>query len=422
MAYSGYIDLKYKPSRNDLVCEFRLEPAAGVGFRKAAEAVAGESSVGTWTDVKSSEPYVERLAARVFDINEPFIKVAYPRDLFELDNIPQIMSSVAGNIFGMKIAKNLRLEDINLPDKMIRSFRGPRFGIKGVREFVGVPTRPLVGTIVKPKLGLRTVDHANVAYDAWMGGCDIVKDDENLSSQGFNPFRKRVMQTLKARDRSEQATGETKVYMPNVTAETKKMLERARFVKEQGGRYVMVDIMTAGWSALQTLRNADLGLVIHAHRAMHAAITRNPRHGISMLVIAKLARLIGVDQIHIGTIIGKMEGEKPEVLEIEQQIEKNIIRPHSETHALGEEWMGIRPVFAVCSGGLHPGHVPKLVRMLGKDIIVQMGGGIHGHPEGTRTGAAAARQAVDAAVEGATLDEYAKGRRELALALRKWNK
>jgi ribulose-bisphosphate carboxylase large chain len=422
MAYSEYVDLKYRPGKNDLVCSFRLEPAAGVGFRKAAEAVAGESSIGTWTDVKSSRPYVERLAARVFEINEPFIKVAYPRELFELDNVPQILSSVAGNIFGMKIVRNLRLEDINLPDKAIRSFKGPRFGIGGVRKLVGVPLRPLVGTIVKPKLGLRTRDHAGVAYDAWMGGCDIVKDDENLSSQGFNPFKKRVTQTLKARNRAEQATGETKVYMPNVTAETKTMMERARFVRGQGGRYIMVDIMTTGWSALQTLRNADLGLVIHAHRAMHAAVTRNPRHGISMLVVAKLARLIGVDQIHIGTIIGKMEGEKSDVIEIEQQIEKGIIRPHSDTHALGEEWMGMKPVFAVCSGGLHPGHVPKLVKMLGKDIIIQMGGGIHGHPGGTRTGATAARQAVDAAVDGAALDEYLKGHKELALALNKWNK
>jgi ribulose-bisphosphate carboxylase large chain len=418
----GYIDLRYKPNRNDLVCEFRLEPAAGVGFRKAAEAVAGESSIGTWTDVKSSKPYVGRLAARVFEIKKPFIKVAYPIELFEPDNVPQILSSVAGNIFGMKIVKNLRLEDINLPDKAVRSFEGAKFGIRGVRELLGVKERPLVGTIIKPKLGLRTADHAKVAYDAWLGGCDIVKDDENLSSQGFNPFRKRVMQTLKAGRVAEEKTGESKIYMPNITAETKEMLKRAGFVKEHGGRYIMIDIMTTGWSALQTLRNADLGLVIHAHRAMHAAITRNPRHGISMLVVAKLARLIGVDQIHIGTIIGKMEGERADIVEIEQQIEKRIIKPHSDTHALGEEWMNLKPVFAVCSGGLHPGHVPKLVKMLGKDIIIQMGGGIHGHTNGTHAGAAAARQAVDAVMDGTSLQTYAKTHKELAVALKKWNK
>jgi len=141
-----------------------------------------------------------------------------------------------------------------------------------------------------------------------------------------------------------------------------------------------------------------------------------------MLVIAKLARLVGVDQIHIGTIVGKMEGSAAEVEEIEEQIEQPIIQPHSKTHALGEEWMHIKPVFAVCSGGLHPGHVPKLVKMLGRDIITQMGGGIHGHPGGTRTGATAARQAVDAVMEGMSLARYAENHKELAAALGKWNK
>jgi len=419
---SVYVDAKYKPGRNDLVCEFRVEPAAGIGFRKAAEAIAGESSIGTWVEVKSSKPYVEKLAAKVFKLSGKHIKVAYPIDLFEPDNIPQILSSVAGNIFGMKMVKNLRLEDINLPGRVLKSFNGPEFGINGVRKLLGVQERPLVGTIVKPKLGLRTADHAKVAYDSWVGGCDIVKDDENLSNQNFNPFKKRIVQTLKARNRAEASVGERKIYMPNITAETKEMLERARFIKEQGGEYVMIDILTVGWSALQTLRDADLGLVIHAHRAMHGAITRNPSHGISMLVIAKLARLIGVDQIHVGTIIGKMEGEKSDIIEIEQQIEKSIIQPHKDTHALGEEWMHIKPVFAVCSGGLHPRHVPKLVKILGKDIIIQLGGGVHGHPDGTLAGAMTARQAVDAAMKGFSLKKYANDHKELFAALRKWNK
>jgi len=139
-----------------------------------------------------------------------------------------------------------------------------------------------------------------------------------------------------------------------------------------------------------------------------------------MLVIAKLARLIGVDQLHIGTIVGKMSGGRPEVGEIEQQIERSIIQPHKETHALGEEWMHIKPVFAVCSGGLHPGHVPKLVKMLGKDIIIQAGGGVHGHPNGTVAGAKAMRQAVDAAMKGVSLEKHAVKHEELQAALKRW--
>lgn len=416
----GYIDLKYRPRVSDLVCEFLITSEKGVGIREAAAAVASESSVGTWVDVETSKPYVKKLAAKVFSIKGNAVKIAYPAELFEDNNIPQILSSVAGNVFGMKIISGLRLEDIDIPPQIMKAFKGPRFGIAGIRKLLGVSRRPLVGTIIKPKLGLATKDHASVAYDAWLGGCDITKDDENLSSLSFNPFRKRVEETLKMRDKAENETGERKVYMPNITAETSTMLDRAKYVKAMGGEYVMVDIITVGWSALQTLRDADLGLVLHAHRAMHGALTRNKKHGISMLVIAKIARLIGVDQLHIGTVVGKMEGGASEVELIEEEMEKNIIRPHG--HVLAQKWAGMKPVFAVCSGGLHPGHVPKLVKMLGKDIVIQMGGGIHGHPEGTIAGAAALRQSVDAVMEGISLKEYSKTHRELAVALSKFGK
>jgi ribulose-bisphosphate carboxylase large chain len=391
----GYVNLRYKPRSDDLVCEFYLEPGSGLTIKEAAGRVAAESSVGTWVEVTTSKPYVKELGATVFYIKGNTVKIAYPIGLFEPGNMPQILSSVAGNIFGMKDARNLRLEDMDLPEEIIRGFRGPVFGIRGVRKLLGVEKRPLLGTIIKPKLGLKTADHAEVAYQAWAGGCDMVKDDENLSNQSFNPFRERVKETLKMRDRAERETGEKKMYMPNVTAETGEMLERAEFVKKHGGEYVMIDIVTAGWSALQSLRDADLGLVIHAHRAMHAAMTRNKKHGISMLVIAKLARLIGVDQIHIGTVVGKMEGAKTEVMEIENEIEKRIVNPSRPDHVLAENWLNIKPVFAVCSGGLAPKHVPKLVSMLGRDIIIQMGGGIHGNPKGTEAGARDARKAVD---------------------------
>ncbi|UCD07726.1 MAG: type III ribulose-bisphosphate carboxylase [Candidatus Aenigmatarchaeota archaeon] len=390
----SYVDLGYKPEETDLICEFSIEPGKGLGVKDVADKVAAESSTGTWVDVTTTKPYVKGLGARVFYIKGKTVKIAYPLDLFELRNVPQILSSVAGNIFGMKAVRNLRLEDIDFPERVIRSFRGPRFGIKGVRKLFGVE-RPLLGTIIKPKIGLRTEDHTRVAYDAWTGGCDIVKDDENLSNQGFNPFRRRVVRTLEMRNKAGKETGEVKAYMPNITAETREMLRRAEFVKRQGGKYIMVDVMTVGWSALQTLRDEVLGLIIHAHRAMHAAITRNKKHGISMLVVAKLARLIGVDQLHIGTIIGKMEGKRSEVTDIEDEIEERIIKPDIKNHVLAEDWFSIKPVFAVCSGGLAPKHVPRLVKMLGKDIIIQMGGGIHGNPKGSLEGARVARKMVD---------------------------
>jgi ribulose-bisphosphate carboxylase large chain len=417
----SYIDLGYKPGKDDLVCLFSVYPQRGVTMKKAAEDIAAESSIGTWTEICTMSEKIRKLGAKVFEINGNRIKIAYPSELFESGNMPQVLSSVAGNIFGMKAVSNLRLEDIDWPDSMIKSFKGPYHGIPGIRKLLSVPRRPLVGTIIKPKLGLDEFNHARVAYEAWAGGLDIVKDDENLTSQSFNNFSKRITETLKMRDKAEKETGERKMYMPNISAGIDTMLERANFVKECGGEYAMVDMLTVGWSALQTLReaNEELKLVLHAHRAGHATFTRNRKHGISMVVIGDVARLIGVDQIHIGTVVGKMQGIRGEVLATEEQIEEKEIKEHGL--CLSEDWLGLKPVFAVCSGGLHPGMVPYLVKTLGNDIIIQAGGGVHGHRLGTRAGAAAMRQAVDAVLNNVSLKEYSKAHRELRVALGQWS-
>jgi ribulose-bisphosphate carboxylase large chain len=405
LKYLDFVNLTYQPAKTDLVCTFQVEPE-GISLKEAAGAIAAESSIGTWTELSTMKLDVEKLAAHVFSIEGNVARIAYPIELFEQANMPNILSSVAGNVFGLKALRNLRLLDIQFPDVLAKSFLGPQFGIDGVRALLRVPKRPLVGTIIKPKLGLKTSDHAHVAYEAWLGGCDIVKDDENLSSQDFNLFQERLVHTLQARDLAEKDTGERKVYMINITAETDIMIKRAEAVAAYGGEYVMVDVLTCGWSALQTLRNQNFKLVIHAHRAGHAAFTKNPLHGIAMRPIATVARIIGVDQLHVGTVVGKMSETKQEVLE-------NI-------SACKSELAGLKPVLPVASGGLHPRIVPELLGFFGNDVVIQAGGGIHGHPNGTIAGAKAMRQAVDAALAGKTLDEYAKNHKELALALEQW--
>lgn len=409
----SYIDLKYKPGRNDLIIEYYLESRR---FREAVNSLAGESSIDTWSDIKTMNKRIFReLKPSVFRINKNRVKIAYPLELFEKGNVSQVMSSIAGNVFGLKMISNLRLEDVIFPKKMVKWFKGPKYGIKGVRKLLKIKKRPLIGTIIKPKLGLNYKEHAKVAYDAWLGGVDCVKDDENLTSMEFNPFNRRIVHTLKMKEKAERETGEKKAYMPNVTSETFEMLKRMEFVEKHNGNYIMVDILTVGFSGLQTLRD-ETKLPIHAHRAMHAALTRNKKHGISMLVLAKLARLIGVDTLHIGTIVGKMEGGLREVRHIEEEIEKRIIKEG----ILTQRWYGIKPVMAVASGGLHPGMIEKLVKYLGKDILMNFGGGIHGHPAGTLDGAMAVRQAVDAVMKGENLKEYAERHIELKVALKKF--
>ena len=421
--YLHYINTKYKPTANDLICVYKIKPGKGVTLKEAAGAVASESSTGTWTKLTTiTEKRQLKIGAKVYKIKGDYIEIAYPSELFEKGNMPEILSSIAGNIFGMKEIETLRLVDVKWPAKMRDSFKGPQYGVPGVRKTLKIKKRPLVGTIVKPKLGLSEKEHAKVAYESWMGGLDVVKDDENLTSQPFNHFKKRVKETIKLKKKAEKETGEKKAYMANITAETNEMIKRAKYLKKLGNEYAMVDMLTAGFAALQTIRDEmdDLKLIIHGHRAMHAALTRNPNHGISMSVLAEVARLIGVDQLHIGTAVGKMEGKKQDVLYIVEDIENKFMR--KEGHMLTEKWGKIKPMFAVCSGGLQPLHVPKLVKMFGNDIIIQAGGGVHGHPDGTRAGAAAMRQAVEATMKKIPLKTYAKNHYELQRAFEKWGK
>src|SRR4030042_3236490 len=399
----NFINLKYKP-KNDLICLFKISPNK-ISIEKAANTVALESSVGTWTKVAGQE-YVEKLKAKVFSIRGNYIKIAYPEALFEKDNVPNILSSIAGNIFGMKAVRTIRLEDVSFPKSILRSFRGPRYGIDGVRKMMKVRGRPLLGTIIKPKLGLNTEHHAQSAYESWIGGCDIVKDDENLASQEFNRFEKRLAKTLEMADKAEDETGEKKAYLVNVTSETREMIKRAQLVENQGGKYVMIDILTAGWAALQTLRESNFKMAIHAHRAMHAALDRNPDHGMNMLVIADFARLIGVDTLHIGTGIGKLEGNIKEIEELVDEIETKNVK--ATKMRLEQKWENIKPVLGVSSGGLHPRYVPFLIKHLGKDLVIQAGGGGNGHPFRKKEGAIAMRQSLDAVLKKISLKEYAK--------------
>ncbi len=414
----AFINQSYKPTSDDLICMFKVTPNE-MSVKEASNDVALESSTGTWTPVSSNKKYVNKLGAKVFSISGNWVKIAYPQELFEGNNVANILSSIAGNVFGMKAIKGLRLEDIKFPKKLLKSFPGPRHGIEGYRKILKIKNRPLVGTIVKPKLGLKTKDHAQVAYNSWVGGCDLVKDDENLSSQKFNPFEKRAAKTLEMCDKAAEETGEKKGYLINVTAESLKMLKRADLVKELGGKFVMHDILTAGFASLQTLReNTKLG--IHAHRAMHGAFTENPNHGLSMMCVADFARMAGVDSLHTGTGIGKMRGGKREVREIDEEIEnKNIGKTK---HRLEQNWGELKPVFAVASGGIYPGHIPYLIKNFGKDLIIQAGGGVHGHPNGTKAGATAMRQAVDATMNGESLVHYEKTHKELRDAMNFWGR
>ena len=419
ITYEDFLDLSFEPADSDLVCTFRIVPADGMDVESAASRVASESSNGTWAALPTGEGFTD-MRAMAFDIealaggadadggtDAAEIKVAYPEGLFEPGSMPQILSCIAGNIMGMKAVDTIRLVDCEWPEGVATSFSGPQFGSSVRQEIFGVDDRPILATVPKPKVGLSTERHAEVGYEAWTGGVDLLKDDENLTDQGFNPFHDRLVESLAKRDAAEDETGEPKSYLINVTAGTNEMLERVDQVAAEGCEYVMVDVITTGWAAVQSVRERceELGLAIHAHRAMHAAFDRLPQHGVSMRVLAQISRLVGVDQLHTGTAgLGKLANEDTVGINA----------------WLREDLYDLNDVLPVASGGLHPGLVPDLLDATGTNVCVQAGGGIHGHPDGTHEGAKALRAAVDAYAEDRTLVSKAEESPALRTAIDEW--
>ena len=432
--YSRYVDREYEPDfNNDVVAVFRIKPAEGFGIEDVAGAVAAESSTGTWTTLYSwyDDKRVEKLSAKAYDFHDMgddswIVKIAYPVELFEGHNLPGLLASVAGNVFGMKRVKGLRLEDIYLPEGFLKDFKGPEKGKEGVKKIFGVENRPIVGTVPKPKVGYSPEEVEKLAYDLLRGGMDYIKDDENLTNPHYCKFDERASRIMKVIEKVENETGERKAWFANITADVREIEKRLKLVAELGNPYVMVDVVVTGWGALEYIRDfaADHGLAIHGHRAMHAAFTRNPYHGISMFVLAKLCRIIGIDQLHIGTAgAGKLEGGKWDVVQYARVLSETVYNPESsDVFHLKQEFHHIKPAMPVSSGGLHPGNLEPVIDALGSEIVIQVGGGTLGHPDGALAGARAVRQALDAIMNGVPLEEYAKTHRELARALEKWGR
>jgi len=402
---------------NYIIAKYYVE--SPLGLRSSGIAIATEESIGTWTEISTTNEWVKtKLPARVFKTegegDAGIVHVAFPMDLFDIEasGIANILSMIAGNLFGLSAIRNVRLMDVEFPKSVVRYYPGPRFGIDGVRKLVGTDKspRPHLGTIVKPKVGLNPVQTANVSYEAAMGGVDFIKDDETLVNQKFCPLEERVSKVMSALDKAKSETGRTVLFAVNVTGAPDKMVKNAEVAMDNGCNTLMLDIIILGLPTVEWfVKEYDFKVPIHMHRAMHAAFTRNPKHGISMLPIAKIARMLGGDQLHVGSGAGKMGGEEGIAVELQ-----SILK------FLKSDWFGTKKTFPVASGGIHPGYVPANFMAFGKDFVINAGGGIHGHPLGTRGGAAAMKQAIEACIKGISIDEYAKTHRELDLALKQW--
>ncbi len=405
----GYWEPDYQPKDTDLIAVFRVTPQEGVDPIEASAAVAGESSTATWTVVWTDRlTACDKYRAKCYRVdpvpNAPgsyFAYIAYDLDLFEPGSIANLAASIIGNVFGFKPLKALRLEDMRLPVAYVKTFQGPATGIVVERERLDKFGRPLLGATVKPKLGLSGRNYGRVVYEALKGGLDFTKDDENINSQPFMHWRDRFLYCMEAVAKAEAATGEVKGTYLNVTGATMEdMYERAEFAKQLGSCIIMIDLVI-GYTAIQSMakwaRRNDM--ILHLHRAGHSTYTRQKTHGVSFRVIAKWMRLAGVDHIHAGTVVGKLEGD-PNTTRGYYDICRQDYNPMQLEHGLffDQHWASLNKLMPVASGGIHAGQMHQLLDLLGDDVVLQFGGGTIGHPMGIAAGATANRVALEAMI------------------------
>ncbi|WP_018111877.1 form I ribulose bisphosphate carboxylase large subunit [Thermus igniterrae] len=406
----GYWDPDYEPKDTDTIALFRITPQPGIEPEEAAAAVAGESSTATWTVVWTDRlTYLDRYRAKAFRV-EPvpgnpeqyFAWIAYDLALFEEGSIANMTSSIIGNVFGFKAVRALRLEDLRIPVAYLKTFKGAPHGIPVERDMLNKYGRPLLGATVKPKLGLSGRNYGRVVYEALAGGLDFTKDDENINSQPFMRWRDRYLYAQEAVMKAEEATGERKGHYMNVTAATMEdVYERLEFAKEIGSIIVMVDL-TMGYTALQSVSNwcHKNGMILHLHRASHATFTRQKNHGISFRVLAKWMRMLGVDHIHAGTVVGKLEGDPNLTRGYYDILREQYVRADPVKGIFfDQDWAYLPAVMPVASGGIHAGQMHLLLSLFGDDVVLQFGGGTIGHPMGIQAGATANRVALEAMVK-----------------------
>jgi ribulose-bisphosphate carboxylase large chain len=434
----------YEPADTDVLTAFRVTPQPGVPIEEAAAAVAAESSTGTWTQVWTDHLVdLARYQAKCYRIDDlgggdrqAICYIAYPLDLFEEGSVANVMSSVVGNVFGFKALRALRLEDMRVPVAYLKTFQGPPNGIQVERDRLNKYGRPLLGCTIKPKLGLSARNYGRAVYEALRGGLDFTKDDENINSQPFMRWRDRYGFVMEAVLKAEAETGERKGHYLNVSAPTvEETFERAEHARDLGSPIIMHDYLTAGFAMHQSLSHwcRRNGMLLHVHRAMHAVMDRQKNHGVHFRVLAKWLRMAGGDHLHVGTVVGKLEGDRASTLGVIDLLrEDRVAADPTRGIYFDQDWASLPAVMPVASGGIHVHHMPDLVDIFGDDSVLQFGGGTLGHPWGSAAGATANRVALEACVKArnegrilsrdgaAILREAAAGNPELAVAMETW--
>ncbi|MFC7682088.1 2,3-diketo-5-methylthiopentyl-1-phosphate enolase [Paenibacillus sp. GCM10028914] len=386
-------------------------------FRKKADSIAIGMTVGSWTELpQAKRDSLKKHLGEVYAIevheslgNEPGgryadIRIAYPDINFSRD-IPALLVTIFGKI---SMDGRIKLISLDLSPEFLSGFPGPKFGIDGVRQQLGVYDRPLLMSIFKSVIGLNADELREQFVRQARGGVDLIKDDEILFENELTPIATRVKLCMQAAAEVEQETGKKLLYAANLTGRTSGLRDQALRAIDAGANALLFNVLSYGYDVLQELSSdPEINIPIAAHPALAGAIYPSPHYGISApVLLGQLMRLAGADLVLFPSPYGSVTMPREENLAIRDELHKADL--------------GVKRSMPVPSAGIHPGLVPRIISDFGMDVVVNAGGGIHGHPMGTEAGGRAFVQAIQAAMEGTSLTDYAKDHPELNAALEIW--
>ncbi|PFG06949.1 2,3-diketo-5-methylthiopentyl-1-phosphate enolase [Bacillus sp. es.034] len=395
---------------SEVIATYQLKGESG-SFEKKAEGIALGLTVGSWTELPLLEQeQLRKYKGRVVSVEEKEegswgeVKIGYPSHNYSND-IPAILTTVFGKL---SLDGEVKLLDLEFSEDLKRSFPGPRFGIEGIRELTGVHGQPLLMSIFKGVIGRDLTFLENQLRAQALGGVNVVKDDEILFDNSLTPFFERVRTGKKVLDDVLEETGKRTLYAVNLTGKTSQLRDKARKARELGADALLFNVFSYGLDVLQELReDPEISLPIMAHPAFAGAAAASPVYGVSYsLWLGKLLRMAGADFSLFPSPYGSVALEKSNVLSISHELTKD------DEH--------LKRTLPVPSAGIHPALVPLLVKGFGTDCVINAGGGIHGHPDGASGGGRAFRQAIDAVLNGTSLQEAAETHEELEKALSLW--
>jgi len=405
-----------------VIATYYLEAVPEVDIVVKAASFAVGQSVGTWTPVpgvtrEMLEQHVGRIVA-IYDVPpvelEPdlppdkrsfYLQIAFPEANFG-SQFPMLFTTLLGN--DVSTAAQLKLVDLQLSPSFVAGFGGPKFGIAGLREHLGVPERPLLLNMIKPCTGFGPEAGAAFFAESARGGVDVIKDDELLGNTSFSAMLDRVSAYCRAAEQVYEEVGHRAVYCPNITDRPERVVENARRAQELGAGMVMVNAVAAGLGVVQAVaEDRDVTIPVLSHYAGTGSLAENPRAGIaSPLLLGKLCRLAGADVAMFGSVYSTYPLLR----------EKYLRTAHFQTMPLYD----LKPTMPSVGGGIHPGTAVRIIEDIGFDVMLAVGGAIQGHPDGPAAGGRAMRQAIDAAVAGISLSDYARQHPELKTALDLW--